>query len=158
MYHSLIFEKVVNGKTNTYNTWEQWNLIPSSRPVFAQPSVQYKYVDIPGRDGQLDLTDYLLGSRPVYSDRKGQFDFYVSNDYADPDRRNWTNRRAEIAKFFDGSKMKCTLEDDPESYFYGRFMLKEWKSEANFSRVILEYQVEPYRYSGTVSKRKKVGL
>ena len=158
MYHSLIFEKIVNGKTRTCDTWEQWNLIPSSRPVFAQPTVQYKYVDIPGRHGQLDLTDYMLGDSPVYSDRKGQFDFYVSNNYVDAYARNWTSRRAEIAEFFDGSKMKCTLEDDHESYFYGRFMLKEWRSEATISHVIIEYQVDPFRYKGSVSNMIKVGL
>lgn len=138
MYHSLTFEK---SRTNVINTWDQWNLIPSSRPVFAQPTPTYKYVDIPGRDGQLDLSDYLLGSRPVYSDRKGQFDFYVANN-----GRSWLSKREEIAGFLDGTKMKCRLENDVGRYYYGRFFLKEWKSEANFSHVIIEYQVDPYWY------------
>lgn len=136
MYHSLIFQ---DGNTKI-NTWDNWHLIPSSRPVVAQPTAVYKYVDIPGRDGQLDMTDYLVG-RPTYSDRKGAFEFYVANGYG-----NWASRRAEIASFLNGKVLKLYLEDEPQYYYKGRFFLKEWRSEANWSKVNIEYQVDPYRY------------
>lgn len=136
MYHSLIFQ---DGNTRV-NTWDDWRLIPSSRPTLVQPTPVYKYVEIPGSDGTLDTTDYLIG-RPTYSDRKGQFEFYVYNDGTD-----WVNRRAQIASFLTGKKMKMFLEDDPNYYYYGRFFFKEWRSEANFSKVVIEYQVAPYRY------------
>ena len=153
MYHSLDFQY---GNTRV-NTWDNWRLIPSSLPVIVQPTPVYKYVEIPGRDGTIDTTDYLIG-RPTYSDRKGSLEFYVSNivgntqffgDQRDLSRSigKWENRRTEIAAFLNGRKMKVFLEDDPYHYYYGRVFLKEWRSDARFSKVIIEYQFDPYKYT-----------
>lgn len=136
MYHSLIFQ-YGNIKRNT---WDNWHLIPVTRPVMAQPTPAYNYVEIPGADGSMDLTDYLIG-RPTYSDRQGTFEFYVANDYG-----NWESRRAEIASFLNGSKMKVYLEDDPQHYYEGRFFFKSWTPDASHSKVTIEYRVKPYRY------------
>ena len=143
MYHSITFRD----GNKKYNTWDDWRLIPSSRPTMVQPTPVFKYVEIPGRDGSLDTTDYLIG-RPTYSDRKGSFEFYVSNDGV-----SWTSRRMEIASILTGKKMKMILEDEPQYYYYGRIFFKDWKSDANFSKVTIEYQVEPYRYQldGTIA-------
>ena len=144
MYHSLIFK---DGNV-TRNTWNHWHLIPSARPVVAQPTPTYKYVDIPGRDGSLDFSDYLIG-RPTYSDRSGSFSFYVANE--DPKTGqgfgNWASRKQEIAQFLDGRKLlKMTLEDDINYYYVGRFYMKEWNPGENFSQVTIEYRVRPYKY------------
>ena len=145
MYHSLIFQ---SGNIKI-NTWDNWHLIPTQRPVLPMPTPQYNFVDIPGSDGSMDLTDYLVG-RPTYSDRQGTFDFYVVNDYGD-----WASRRDEIAAFLNGSKMKLYLEDDPKYYYEGRFMLKEWRADPNYSHVVIEYRVKPYKY---LSNGREAGL
>lgn len=147
-YHSLSFKYEENGVTVNRNTWSNWHLIPSSRPVVAQPAANYKYVDIPGRDGSLDLSDYLVG-RPTYSDRSGSFTFYVANEDPETGKKygNWVSRKQEIAQFLDGRRiMKMTLEDDMSYYYLGRFFLKEWASGENFSQVTIEYRVKPYKY------------
>ena len=136
MYHSLIFQ---HGNTKI-NTWDNWHLIPVSRPVIVQPTPAYSFVDIPGADGSMDLTDYLIG-RPTYSDRQGTFEFYVANDFG-----NWASRRAEIASFLNGKRMKVYLEDEPQYYYEGRFFFKAWTPDASHSKVIIEYRVKPYRY------------
>lgn len=136
MYHSLIFQ---HGNTKV-NTWDNWHLIPVSRPVIVQPTPAYSFVSIPGADGSMDLTDYLIG-RPIYSDRQGSFEFYVANDFG-----NWASRRAEIASFLNGRQMKLYLEDEPQYYYEGRFFFKSWTPDASFSKVTIEYHVKPYRY------------
>lgn len=136
MYHSLIFQL---GNTKI-NTWDNWHLIPTTRPVLAQPTPVYNFVEIPGSDGSMDLTDYLIG-RPTYSDRQGSFEFYVANDYG-----NWASRRAEIASFLNGRNMKLYLEDEPNYYYEGRFFFKAWTPDASHSKVTIEYRVKPYRY------------
>ena len=145
MYHSLIFQ---HGNTKI-NTWDNWHLIPSSRPVLAQPTPAYTFVEIPGADGSMDITDYLIG-RPTYSDRQGTFEFYVENDFG-----NWASRREEIAGFLDGRKMKLYLEDEPQYYYEGRFFFKQWIPDASHSKVTIEYRVKPYRY---LSNGKEAGL
>lgn len=150
MYHSLIFKD----GTIVRNTWNNWHLIPSTRPVVAQPTPAYKYVDVPGRDGSLDFSDYLIG-RPTYSDRSGSFSFYVANE--DPSTGkgfgNWASRKQDIAQFLDGRKLlKLTLEDDINYYYLGRFYMKDWQPGENFSMVVIEYRVKPYKYRESDNK------
>lgn len=136
MYHSVIF---VDGNVSR-NTWDNWHLIPSSRPVVSRPNVNFKYIDIPGMDGSLDATNYLVG-RPTYSDCSGSFEFYVANDYGD-----WASRKAELSTFLDGREMRMFLEDDPQYYYVGRFTARDWRPGANFSTVSIDYRVKPYKF------------
>ena len=71
MYHSITF---INSQNKEKNTWDDWYLIPSSRPVFNPPSVKTQYIDIPGANGQIDLTESLTGY-PVYKNREGSWNF-----------------------------------------------------------------------------------
>ena len=143
MYHSIIFGEK--------NTWDDWHLIPSSRPVFATPSVRTNYVEVPGADGALDLTEALV-NRPLYNNREGNFEFIVYNDigtYADD--KTWSEIYSEIAAYIHGKKMNSILEDDPGYYYHGRFFLDEWKSDPNYSTISISYVVDPYKYEKTQS-------
>jgi len=141
LYHSITFLYGTDFK-NSKNTWTHFHLIPSSRPVVSRPTPVYKYVDIPGMNGSLDLTNYLVG-KPTYSDRSGSFTFYVANGYG-----KWADREMELADFFDGAKeMRMELEDDPHYYYIGRFYLKQWNPGTSNSEVTIEYRVKPDKYS-----------
>lgn len=140
MYHSITFKKLDDKKPESKNTWNDWHLIPSTLPVVSQPTPTYKYIDIPGRDGSLDFSDYLIG-RPTYSDRTGSFKFYVAPGYGN----SWANRKRSIASYLNGKELlRMTLEDDVKYYYVGRFYMKEWSPGANFSEVTIEYRVRPY--------------
>lgn len=146
MYHSLIFKE--KDGSNIKNTWNNWHLIPASRPTVVQPTPAYKYVEIPGRSGSIDLSDYLVG-KPTYSDRSGTFSFYVANEDPKTGKSfgNWASRKQEIAQFLDGRRiLKMVLEDDTSYYYLGRFYLKDWSSGQNYSSVTIEYRVQPYKY------------
>lgn len=132
MYHSVVF--------GDKNTWDDWHIVPSTRPTFSMPAVKENYVDIPGADGVIDLTDSLI-KRPTYKNREGEFEFIVVNDYGE-----WSERYSEIANFLHGRAMKCYLEDDPGYYYQGRFSVNNWKSDRNWSSITINYNVEPYKY------------
>ena len=131
MYHSITF----GGK----NTWSDWGLIPTSRPVFSPPSVKTVYVDIPGADGSIDLSDVLTGD-VKYENRSGSFEFRVDRS------RNWSIVYSEILNFLHGQKLKIFLDDDPGYYYYGRAQVNQWKSDKNFSLITIDAFVEPYKY------------
>lgn len=141
--HTVTFTKVSTNETR--NSWTDWRLIPSSRPVIAQASYVEKYIDVPGRDGQYDLTDWLLGNRPSYTNRQGNLEFYVDNNKSEIPYKTWEALRTDIANFLNGTLIKMVLADDPEFYYQGRCRLSDWKSEANRSRVVIEYRLEPYK-------------
>jgi len=154
MYHSITFTNASEDDLNTggftetstglllngVNTWDEWHLIPSSRPTIAMPGVSEKYIEIPGRDGSIDLSDWLAG-RPIYGDRQGSLEFYHQNGYED-----WETVRRAMAHYFHGRTLKMILEDDPAYYYEGRFKLNEWKSEASHSKVVIDYRLKPYKW------------
>lgn len=134
MYHSITF--------GTKNTWEDWHLMPSSRPVFNPPSKKTVLVDIPGSDGILDLSEVLTGY-PVYNNREGSFEFIVENGYKD-----WSVLYSEISDYLHGKTMKAVLEDDPNYYYEGLFSVNEWKSNSDgtWSNIVIDYNVKPYKF------------
>ncbi len=71
MYHSLII-----GDKNTYS---DFGLIPMSRPVISPPEPKVSYLEIPGRNGVLDLTETLTGSI-TYENRQGSWKFLVDKN------------------------------------------------------------------------------
>lgn len=147
MYHSITFgdgtlypkghEK--EGQFAGVNTWEDWHLIPPERPSIASPGVSTNFVDIPGRDGTIDMTNFLTG-RPLYGDRSGSWDFYVDNDH-----EYWETIRMKIMTFLHGKRMKIVLEDDPEWYWEGRFAMDNWRSEPSNSKITINYVLAPYK-------------
>lgn len=129
------------GTEKPINTWDDWHLVPSSRPTISNPKLISKYVDIPGASGSVDLTDALTGF-PTYSDREGSIEFYVLNDYG-----LWTQRRNEINNILHGHKVSIYLEDEKDYYYVGRMEVDDWKSQKDFSMITLKYRFEPYKYA-----------
>lgn len=131
MYHSI----TIGDK----NTWDDWRLIPESRPLFNPPPVKSNYVEIPGGDGLLDLTTAMTG-KPLYNNRTGNWSFIVQNGFKD-----WTALYSEIMVYLHGQKLRAILEDDPAYYYEGRFSVNQWKSDPQWSRIIIDYNVGPYK-------------
>lgn len=132
MYHSVTI--------GSKNTWDDWHLIPSSPPVFAPPTPKTKYIDIPGADWHIDMTTALTGD-VVYNGREGSLEFYVDNGHDE-----WFSIYSNIMNYLHGQLLHAVLEDDPIYYYEGRFSVNEWKSEATNSRIVIDYNVAPYKY------------
>lgn len=146
MYHSiriipdgyqLYAGKNLRGK----NTWDDWHLIPKERPLFNPPAPKYNFMDLPGANGTVDLSDVLSNKYPVYEDRKGSIEFYVMNGY-----KEWYNAYSDIMNFCHGEKCKLILEDEPSYYYRGRVSVNAWRSEKDWSKIVLDYQLEPFKY------------
>ncbi len=131
MYHSITF--------GTKNTWTDWKLVPTSRPVLDPPAVKKVLVDIPGSDGSIDLTESLTGY-VKYENRKGSFEFKVHT------KEDWVEVYSSILDYLHGQRMKIILEDDPGYYYYGRAYVNQWKSSKNYSLIVIEAEVDPYKY------------
>jgi len=134
MYHSVTF--------GDKNTWDDWKLVPTSRPVFAPPSQKTQYLEIPGADGSLDFSESLTGY-PVYNNREGSMEFYVMNDY---DGYRWHEVYSTIMDYLHGKTMRAILEDDPDYYYEGRFSVNQWSSEKDWSKITIAYSVGPYKW------------
>lgn len=143
MYHSITF--------GDKNTWDDWRLIPISRPVFNPPTQKIKTIEVPGGDGVIDLSQALSGY-PVYQNRTGSFEFIVPNGF-EPweagkiEKQSWVMTYSDIMDYLHGQTMRAILEDDPEYFYEGRFNVNSWKSEKDWSRIVIDYSVGPYKWS-----------
>ena len=136
--HSITF---VKDKHLEKNSWSDWYLIPSSRPVFSPPSPKLKFVDIPGMAGQLDISTVLTNGYPIYENRSGDLEFV----FAVEDHNLWISTFDEMMIFFKDSNIQAILEDDPDYYYEGLFNLTTWRSEKKYSMVVISYNVNPYK-------------
>lgn len=161
MYHSLTFGEGDKAK----NTWDDWHLIPTSRPAFAFPAVKKHTVDIPGGNGAIDLTSSLTGY-PTYENRTGSFEFIVMHSgltsdangsaYNNASKSAWQEVYSEIANYLHGQYMHLTYEDDPEYYYKGRFTIDDWNSNEEYSTITIGYDLEPFKYSVVDTSNKWV--
>lgn len=166
MYHSINF--------GDKNTWDEWRLVPTSRPVFNPPAQKVKTLDIPGSDGVIDLSTSLTGY-PVFQNRTGSFEFivvdykywtpmrdnindtvrdYVNDDIKGAGFRQWYETYSDIMNYLHGRTMRAVLEDDPDYYYEGRFTVNSWKSEKNWSKITIDYDVGPYKWSVKTSSEE----
>lgn len=133
MYHSIII-----GEKNTYN---DWHLVPTSRPVVNPPAPKYSYIDIPGGNGSIDLTE-ANGMELVYSNREGSWEFLVENDH-----ESWDIIYQNILNYCHGKYFSEIRLEDELSYIYkGRISVNQWRSDPQWSKVVLDYDLDPYKY------------
>lgn len=131
MYHSVTFGNM--------NTWDDWHLVPSTRPVFNPPTLKKKTLEISGGNGLIDVSESLTGY-PLYNNREGSIEFIVMNDY-----KNWEEAYSDIMDYLHGQSMKVILEDDPEYYYEGRLTVNNWKSDSKWSLITIDYSLAPYK-------------
>lgn len=133
---SKIYHSINIGKCNT---WDAWHMVPTSRPVVNPPEVVTEYVEIPGADGALDFTEILAG-RSVYKNRTGSWEFLVMNGY-----QEWHYLYNTLLTYLHGKTFDIVLDDEPDYVYHGRLSLNEWKSEERNSKVVIDYNIEPYK-------------
>lgn len=131
MYHSI----TIGDK----NTWDDWHLISTSRILFNPPNVKTSYIELPGSDGSLDLTE-VLGGRPTYNNRTGSWTFYVLNGY-----QEWYELYSDIMEYLQGKELDAVLEDEPAYFYHGRFKVDAWRSDPTWSKIVISYNVSPFK-------------
>ena len=124
------------------NTLTDWGLTPETPPTIPPPTPVTNFVDIPGRpEGPLDLSRQPWG-RLMYTRMSGSWNF-LKELTSKTDRK--TTYEA-IRSWLHGRSCKVTLEDDPDHYFVGMFLVGEEKSGRNMLQVSINYNLVPIRY------------
>lgn len=147
--HSITFSdgtRVSEGRRKHYllgkNTWEDWRLIPVSKPLVAPPGIRTSYQEIPGRNGFIDMTAYHIGDA-VSGMRTGNWEFILDNGWT----YGWEEFRKSIIRYLHGKEFYVALEDVPTWYYIGRISFDEFKSESWNNKVVLKYELQSDRHS-----------
>ena len=124
--------------SNPKNTWYDWHLVPTSRPVFNPPQVKTNFVEVPAFSGYLDLTD-LFGT--ALGSREGSVNFLVINDYDG----EWYQRFQNILDYVHGKRLNVVMNDDPTKFYHGRWEVSEWanNNDGTCSSITLNYHLQP---------------
>lgn len=127
-------------KFDDYDSWEDWHLIPSSRPVIAPPQERTSFVTVPGRHGKIDLS-WALTDGPVYDNRTGSLEFIVDH----VKWGGWHTAYQTIMAALQGHRSKVILSDDPSYYYEGMVWVDKWTSDERNSTISLKYDLYPFK-------------
>ena len=132
------------------NTWENWGLVPDSRPTLSSPSPKTNTVDNNSINGVLDLT-FKRMKYPLFGNREGSFTFIYNPLFqiVNGKSKPWLVLYTELHEFLHGRRLRMVLEDDPGYYYEGTFKIENWTSnnDGSGSTVTIGYSVEPYKMS-----------
>ncbi|MGN0462007.1 MAG: hypothetical protein ACI4HZ_06140 [Ruminococcus sp.] len=123
---------------------DDMNLILSSVNIPpAQPKTNY--IDIPGADGQVDLTEALGVVK--YQMREAEFVFTTAPGHNIEDvKRKVSNTLNGV--YFD----KIVLDKDPEWYWQGRVRVDGYGNEYPCDKITVKATLKPYKYRDNVIK------
>lgn len=100
------------------------------------------YIDIPGADGFLDLTE--ANGEIRYSDRSLKFTFSM-NPMHDLSESAWVEKMTEICNKLSGKRCKITIDKDPDYYWDGRVSVDSFKSNKRVRQFVVSAKVMPYK-------------
>lgn len=145
IYLSNYYDESVRVST-PLNTWDTFHMVAEKRPYIAPPEPKYEYIDVPGRDGSLDYTQSLSGY-PNYNNRTGSWDFIIVNDFYEPvdTYEAWFETYSKVMAAIQGKIVIVVLEDDLSYYYKGRLHVSGLDSERNYSKLTIDYNLEPYK-------------
>ena len=133
--------RIVNGITTNGHSYRDFELLPVEKPVIEPAKVDEHYVEIPGMDGRIDMTESLDGV-VHYKTRKGLFRFVSIG------RDNWDAVFKRLKSRLHGKKTEIVLDEDPTGYYKGRLSVE--KPEYDYKTTKATYEVtgnlEPYKY------------
>ena len=121
------------------HSYLDWGLLLKSYPEISPPEPKTKYVDIPGTDGELDLTELLTGF-VQYKSREISFEFTILRD-----RSEWASIYSDIYDHLHGKRMDIILDDDPDYAYRGRISVDGRKDDKRTTEIKLTALVEPYK-------------
>lgn len=138
---------------NSTHSYNDLNLVLSSTnipPAMAKTS----YVDIPGGDGSVDLSEALGEVR--YKDRECSFTFTVFP------QDDFEEKKRQVSNLLNGKRCKILLDKDPGFYWEGRCTINEYASDKNIHQIVVGAVVAPYKLKNgqtvvTVSAGNEVG-
>lgn len=126
------------------HTFAKWGIILTHTDIeFPTPKIEK--IDIPGADGELDFSTSLTGDMK-YSNRKIAFTFTTTERY-----QAWKSLMSEIANYLHGKKFRIILDEDLGFYYFGIAEVNEFKSDKSIGTIVIECDVDPYKYDITQS-------
>lgn len=135
---------MVNGiKFDNVHSYTDLNLVLSQVNI-PPATAKTNFVDVPGADGSVDLTE--AHGEVKYKDRACKFTFTVfpSDDFEE--------KKTEISNLLNGKRCKIIVDKDPDYYWSGRCSVDEYSSNKNLHKIVVGAVVAPYKLKNNQTK------
>ena len=131
-----------------YHSYRTWGLWLKEAPEISPPEPQTYYVEIPGMNGSLDLTEKLFGG-VRYKDRQIKLTFLSLAK-----REEWPDIQSDMMEKLHGKSVQIVMDDDPGYYYLGRIAFDSVKQDNHVTIAVINATVGPFKTSvdGTVKK------
>lgn len=133
-------------KIGAKHTYRDWGLIWTGTEIGA-PEPQLTLVEVPGRDGSLDLTEAISGDLVRYKNRQLRLHFTAH----DKSRENWHLTDSKIRNYCHGKRMEVFLDSDKSYFWIGRIAVETTKEAPYHSDFVISVDAEPHKYNAVVT-------
>lgn len=124
------------------HSFRDFDLVLKSVEV-TEPEPQTNFIEIPFRNGSLDLTAPYGEENITFRDR---FLYLTFTDIKY--KENYRLRFSEFARHILGKRKEIILDKDPAYYYVGRCIsLDDPEEEGEFYTAVATFEIEPYRYA-----------
>lgn len=123
---------------NNINSLRDYGLTLVKKTI-GTPTPRTQIIEVPGRNGQIDLTEYL--GEITYSNRPLTFEFQTVKRQED-----FNKLFSKILNDLQGQIMKITLSIEEDFYYYGRIRVNEWESNKKIGSIVIEVDADPFKY------------
>ena len=126
------------------HSFDDLNLLLSSKEI-PPATPKTTYIDVPGSDGSLDLSE----SHGVvkYKDRECTFTFTLHPS----DHTDWEEKKTEISNLLNGNVFKITLDTDEDYYYQGRCTVSKYLQNRRLKQFTVTAKVHPYKFKQDVT-------
>ena len=116
-------------------------------PAPAEP--QTNFLQVPGRDGFLDLTE--ANGEVKFNSRTFEIPFSVMPG----DDLTFDERVSKVSNALNGLQCKITFERDPDFYWIGRCAVDKYAQDKKHGQVVIKATVNPYKLKLYVQAAKR---
>ena len=129
--HSIDFFNLSESEALCHNSWDDFHLVPTSRPYVANASVNFQYVNLPNSNKRVDIP--AANQRGM---RSGDWEFLIDYDQWS----DWATCYRALVSYFHGFKMAVRLKDHEYDRIYqGRIVVKSFAPGGDYSRITISY-------------------
>ena len=125
----------------SYHSFADFGLAIGNNDYIGEPEYESYYVDVPGRDGFLDLSETVSG-RVIYKKRKISIEFGGMGTC-----NGWDATISNMRNLFHGKTVQLIFDNDTDWYWTGRAEINDYDRFRNMGTFKFEIpQADPFKY------------
>lgn len=129
------------------HTFDDLNLVLSDCPDMPPAKAKTTYIDIPGADGSLDLSE--VHGEVKFSDRENKYTFTMHP----AETMTWEEKMQEVSNLLNGKRCKMTLDKDEDYFWDVRATVDSYKSDKNLHQIVISVRALPYKFKQNITSR-----